>query len=187
MKMPAAVLIVASLLVAGCLTDAESKYDEIKKGYESQIMALNEKLAQQESKIFSLEARIAECAAAKEGMQTKLNALDAELGKARKEGEILEATKSKVNEMELLNELEIYYNQTYGPKGVPNTYRLKKIEELVSSISFEKISQAWAVLKSCSNMIECERARLAFADAISQRQCAIGQEIVEMLKNVSSQ
>ncbi|MCX8196963.1 MAG: hypothetical protein N3G80_01455 [Candidatus Micrarchaeota archaeon] len=183
--MKAAVVIVCFLVLAGCAQvgiGTKDECEQIQKALQEEKSYFSRQLAEEQQKSYNLEARLEDCIVNKKGLEAKVSSAEIELSRLKNESQLLGMIEEKVKESMKVEELDKYYQEAFGPKGIPNTYRIKKMEEIIRALNDSQMEKEMLALKNCDNPVSCQKAKEAFVETMRKRQEMIMEQIREIVR-----
>lgn len=182
MKNPLLLVLAMLLLLFGCASVPQYRYDELKSACDAEIAACNADIAKEQSKAGTLGQKASDCIVAKQGAEALLASKDAECANYRKDSAILVSAREKTAEIARYNLAISYYNEVYGPGKIPNTQKLHTMEEHLLSLNDQLLYSQWVAVMKCQGVSDCADSKAKFLNMINSTTTGLALEIAGLVK-----
>ena len=170
-------------LLFGCIgTVPQKDYDALKASCAQEKQDLQSQLSAENAKGSDAANRLSDCLSSSGALAAKIAAKDAEIYRLRGEELVLNQARGKAALYSGYGIALQYYNETYGPGSIPNTYRLNRLDAQVRSLSDPNLLLLWQRLRNCETITTCADAKAAFISGISDGQAALALQVVGIVK-----
>ena len=176
------VALAALLLLSGCASVPQYRYDELKSACDAEIAACNADIAKEQAKSGTFEQKASDCVVAKQGLEALLARKDAECANYRKDSGILVAAREKTAEMARYNLTISYYNEIYGAGKIPNTQKLRTMENHLLLLNDQPLYAQWVAVMKCQGVSDCADSKAKFLGMINSSTTGLALEIADMVK-----
>jgi len=160
----ALIAIVSLALLFGCAGSGvpQEKYDALAA---SCAKAKNESasaLSSQIAKTSAANSQLSSCTEEKQSLEGLLSVNEQEIESLKVDAAVLASARAKTDAIAQYGLASQYYLDAFGPGKVPNTARMKKIEEEVASLNDTGLMSIWLEVKMCQSITDCDNAKAKF-------------------------
>lgn len=184
MELPLLLLLCCFALLFGCamLGVPQKDYDSLKASCTDEKQSLQSDLSAEKDTSAQSAQRLLDCTNAKQALDTRIASKDSEISRLRKEEAILQEAMKKTDQIAAYQLALEYYNDAFGPGGVPNTYRMAQIGSQLQLLSDPKLPPLWNSVRNCGGLSDCEDAKAAFVSAIQAKEASLAVDVVGIVK-----
>ena len=175
-------LSIALLLLFGCASVPQSKYDELKTSCELDKKNAADALSFEKSKSTDFKRQASDCAISKQGVETLLSSKNAECESLVNCSKTMAQARIKTTAIASYNKAVKLYSAVYGPGMIPNSANIRTAEEYVLSLNDPPLYTAWLNIRKCQGITDCESAKSKFLGLINSTTTRLSIEIAEIVK-----
>ena len=174
-KMFALIALVSLALLFGCAGSGvpQEKYDELSASCSRAKSDASSALSAETAKTSSATARLSACIGEKQSLESLVEVRERENGALRAEEAVLAKARAKMDLAAQYNATAGYYLDAFGPGKVPNTARIRKIDEQATLLHDSALSALWQDVKACQGITGCDTAKAKMVPYIEGRATAL--------------
>jgi len=163
---------VALALLFGCTGSnvTQEQYDTLSTSCAKAKSDSAAALARETAKANAATAQVSACTQEKQAVQSSLLATEQENAALQEKADVLDAAQAKTYKAAQYKLALEYYLDAFGPGKIPNTARLKKIDEQIAVVGDATLAGLISNVNNCQGIVGCSDAKAAVQPYIEAQQ-----------------
>lgn len=177
-----AIAIVACFLLLGCLgsTVGKADYEALKANCEADKKGFVGEISELQEVSKEKGRQLASCQVQGATLQSELQKSQSSAQAMSKDYQLAQEARNKTGKIAAYENVRAVYLDAFGEGKIPNTARIRKIEDAILSIPDSNLFALLGKVKTCTGISDCGAEKAAFIGAIEGKEKQFKEEIVRL-------